>query len=104
MNELLKFCPPGTTHFLVEERTHRGQAVFALLAVVPGGASVPLNGYGTKSLADSTAEKLTAALHTREEDDTMPCGCASGSCYCDGYESDEATGLAGYPDGNGERW
>ncbi len=62
------------------------------------------------------------------EDDTMPCGCASGSCYCDDetttdnplgmwgrssgyaphlrheYESDEATGLAGHPDGNGERW
>jgi hypothetical protein len=34
-------------------------------------------------------------LDQDEQDDTMPCGCASGSCYCD----DDTTECEGHPAG-----
>jgi hypothetical protein len=62
---LLRFIPENATHCVVEERMHRGSPVYALIAIVPDGASVPLNGYSTEELANSTATSLNALLTER---------------------------------------
>jgi hypothetical protein len=59
MNDLQRLVPEGTTHFTIEERSHRGSTVYAVVAIVPDGAAVPLNGYSTRELAESTAAMLT---------------------------------------------
>jgi hypothetical protein len=59
MNDLQCLVPEGTTHFTIEERMHRGSTVYAVVAIVPDGASVPLNGYSTRELAESTVAMLT---------------------------------------------
>jgi hypothetical protein len=60
MNDLQRLVPEGTTHFTIEERQHRGSTVYAVVAIVPNGAAVPLNGYSTRELAESTAQNLSA--------------------------------------------
>lgn len=120
---LLGFCPEGTTHVLVEKRPHRGQTCFAVVAVVPDGASVPLNGYYDAFLAHKTKAALNVALAGVTVPE--PCGycrrCAvhddPGGCLeveAWARENDpegrfevfppDDDQLAGLPDGNGERW
>jgi hypothetical protein len=60
MNDLQRLVPEGTTHFTIEERQHRGSTVYAVVAIVPDGAAIPLNGYSTRELAESTAQNLRA--------------------------------------------
>jgi hypothetical protein len=60
MNDLQRLVPEGTTHFAIEERQHRGSTVYAVVAIVPHGAAVPLNGYSTRELAESTVQNLRA--------------------------------------------
>ena len=62
---LLQYVPASATHALIEERQHRGQTVYAVLAIVPGGSSVPLNGYSTFELAASVAEDVAAYIGGR---------------------------------------
>jgi hypothetical protein len=59
---LLRFVPGNASHCAVEERMHRGSAVYAVVAIVPDGAVVALNGYSDKDLAYSTCELLNSAL------------------------------------------
>lgn len=61
-SDFLRLVPDGTTHAIVEERQHRGASVFAVIAIIPNGASVPLNGYSSKELAEETCEALNLAL------------------------------------------
>ena len=61
-SDLLRLIPEGTTHFLVEERLHRGNIAYAVVAVVPNGIALPLNAYSSRDLAESTAKDLTLAL------------------------------------------
>ena len=63
--ELAKYVPGGAS-LTIEERIHRGAPVYALVANVPGGASVPINGYSTYELAESTARKIADFLFMRD--------------------------------------
>lgn len=49
---------PDGAHCVVEERLHRGASVYAVVAIVPGGASVPLNGYSTQESAQAVADAV----------------------------------------------
>ncbi len=55
MSDLTRLLPDGATHCVVEERLHRGNSVYAVIAIVPNGSAIAINGYSTKALADSTA-------------------------------------------------
>lgn len=57
-----RLLPDGTTHCVVEERLHRGSTTWALVAVVPNGASIPINGYSSRELADSTMREVNERL------------------------------------------
>ncbi len=57
--------PDGATHVLIEERPHRGTIVWATIAIVPGGASVPLNGWSDETLALEAKEAAEAYIATR---------------------------------------
>lgn len=70
-SDLLRLCPEGATHALAEQRSHRGQLVWAVIAIVPDGASIPLNGYGSQELAESTAQGLTTALRAAAEAEAL---------------------------------
>lgn len=61
MSELRRFVPEGA-HVAVEERQHRGQPVYALVAIVPHGGTVVLNGYSTSDLAEGMRARLDAEL------------------------------------------
>lgn len=56
-SELRKYVPTGAT-CRVEERTHRGRPVFAVIAIVPGGSCVCLNGYTEQPVAQSMCDAL----------------------------------------------
>jgi hypothetical protein len=75
MTDLQRLVPEGTTHFTIEERQHRGNTVYAVVAIVPNGAAVPLNGYSTRELAESTAAMLSpvgrANPHTPTDEEIM---------------------------------
>lgn len=60
--DLLRFVPSNATHCIVEERNHRGSTVYAVIAVVPNGAAIPLNGYSSQDLAESTAQEINTHL------------------------------------------
>ena len=62
-SDLIRHIPEDATHALVEERLHRGSSVYAVVAIVPDGASVPLNGYSTRELAESTAAEINTLLY-----------------------------------------
>lgn len=65
-SDMMRLVPDGASKCVVEERQHRGATVYALIAIVPNGASVPLNGYSSKKLADETAEAINASLYERD--------------------------------------
>jgi len=45
--------------------------------------------------ADADALRVELAAFDEADDDTMPCGCESGSCYCDTIDRDWAAYEAG---------
>jgi hypothetical protein len=60
--DFLRLIPEGATHALVEERLHRGEHVYAVVAIVPDGMSLPLNAYATEESANSVAEAVNQHL------------------------------------------
>ena len=60
--DLVRLLPEGCTHCVVEERSHRGQSVFAVVAIVPNGIALPLNGYSSETLAGEICAELNATL------------------------------------------
>ena len=63
--EMMRLVPEGTLHVLVEARYHRGVEVFAVVGVIPDGASVVLNTYSAESVAQDTAEAINEQLFER---------------------------------------
>lgn len=61
-SDFMRLVPEGTTHALVEERQSRGQSVWAVVAIIPQGAAVPLNAYSSESMANEVAQALNSSL------------------------------------------
>lgn len=59
---VMGWVPEGATHAVVEERLHRGSPVYAVVAIVPHGAAIPLNGYSDRSLAEDLAAFVNERL------------------------------------------
>ena len=65
MSELAKYVPAGAS-LTIAERLHRGSPVFAVVANVPEGASVPINGYSSYELAEGAARQIAEFLYMRD--------------------------------------